>query len=433
MRMRERVLFYPWGWGGAAYTARCLLAAEVLSRAGHQVAVAGSGVEMMVRSARLPLLPQSTVQSRSKPRQYSPWYLPFANVERVFASGGRYYSYDMFEQQFEEDIRVAREFKPTIIVIDMSPTASLAAKFLGVPLVSIVDVDYLLPADNAWMPWLTVPSEKVLPYPPCLPVFDRKSRELGLGGIENPTELLWGDLALIASVSELEGLPDDIRDQREVRYVGPMYWDPPAAQVAFDPLRIEGKRIYVTIGGGSIVPSSALQAIMDACDGQDWNVFISLGLRDRSSLRVPPNVRLGGFTGLDRPLRWADVVVSHGGANTVLATLTQAKPSLVIPFMSETEMNGRQLIEQLGAGVLLRKTVVDARSGKVSFVGRYSGISHDPPLHVDEIRASVQEILGSESMRINATRISQSLREARDNRDLVALICSVARSGVKSS
>jgi UDP:flavonoid glycosyltransferase YjiC (YdhE family) len=426
--MSERILFFPWGLGGAAYTGRCLLTAEELRQAGHQVAIAGSGIESMVRSARLRLIPQPASRARNTGSQHISWYLPFANVERVFAVGGRYYRNDTLNAQFEEDLRVAQEFDPTIIVIDMSPTASLVARFLRIPLVSIADVDYLLSADNAWMPWLTVRPEKVLPYPSCLPILDRKSRELGLGGVAHVTDLLWGDLTLIASVRELERLPNDIADHREVHYVGPMYWDPPTAQAAFDPLPDNGrKRVYVTIGSGNMVPSSALQAIFDACAGQDWNVFTSIGLANRTSLRVPCNVRLGGFTGLDRPLRWADMIISHGGANTVLACLTQGKPSLVIPFMSEMEMNGRQLVENRAVGILLRKTVVDPSTGKVGFVGRRGVTYSDPALRVDEIRACVAEVLDSETMRVNAAHISQSLRVARDGRDLATLICSVVR------
>lgn len=426
--MQERVLFYPWGRGGAAaYTARCLLVADAMRSAGHQVAFAECGVTAMVRAADMPVLSQSTAGRGNEVQQHSLPYLPFGNVERVFAGAARYYNYRTLDAQFSEDMRVALEFDPSIIVIDMSPTASMVARSLGIPLVSIVDVDYLSPAKNSWMPWLTVAPEKVMPYPSCLPAFDRKSRELGLGALDEIADLLWGDLTLVASIPELERLPDDVPGKGELRYVGPLSWEPPDARLAFDPLPDDtgNVRIYVTIGSGTLMSDDALQTIIGLCEGQDWNVFISGGLRKFEQVKCPDNARMGGFTGIARPLEWADVVISHGGANTVLATLAHGKPTIVIPFMSETEMNGRNLVEKQHAGVLLRRTLVDQASYKIKFKNRYSGSTDDPSIRSEDVLSCVEEVIASDSMRVNAVRVGEALQESCADRDICQLVTSV--------
>lgn len=428
--MQERVLFYPWGQGGgAAYTARCLVVADAMRSAGHQVAFAGRGLSAMIQAADMPVLSRPGAGPGARSPQHNVPYLAFANIERVFAGAGRYYNYRTLDDQVGEDLWAAREFNPSIIVIDMSPTASMVARLLRIPLVSIVDVDYLVSASNSWMPWLTVAPEKVMPYPSCLPAFDRKSRELGLGALDDISDLLWGDLTLIASIPKLERLPDDVPSRGEAMYVGPLSWEPPNAASAFNPLpgAVGEVRIYVTIGSGTLLSDGALQSIVGLCEGQDWNVFVSGGLRSFTGLTCPRNVRMGGFTGIARALEWADIVINHGGANTVMATLAHGKPSIVIPFMSETEMNGRNLVEAQRAGVLLRRTLVNPVTYKLRFENRYTGITDDPSIRPEDVLACVAEVRASESMPANAARVRKEFLQFGADHDMSQIVTSVRR------
>jgi UDP:flavonoid glycosyltransferase YjiC (YdhE family) len=422
--MTLRVLFFPWGHG-AAYTARCVLLANELAAAGDEVAFSGCGASNLVRAAGLPLLPRSTPSPRERQDGFVPLYLPFGSVERVFAAGARYYREDVFAGQLEEDISAIETFGPDIVVIDMWPTAALAARAAGIPLVSLADVDFLSPSANAWMPWCEVP-ELVLPFPSCLPVLDQASRKLGLGPVSNASDLLWGDTTLIASVPELEPLPPGAGPNL-AHYVGPLWWDPPDA--VFEPSSREGLRVYVTVGSGGSVRREVLQTLVDSCAEQPWNVFMSVGYDFSSRLVAPNNVTFGGFTGLDRPLQWADVVIGHGGSSTTLATLYHGKPSVILPFMSETEMNGRQLVEAQGAGVLLRRTVIDQTTGKITFINRHSGESPDGVITPKDVRQSIDEVTSSPTVRAAAARVSAPLRRAVSDRDLVSPIHALAATG----
>jgi UDP:flavonoid glycosyltransferase YjiC (YdhE family) len=59
-------------------------------------------------------------------------------------------------------------------------------------------------------------------------------------------------------------------------------------------------------------------------------------------------------------VRQADVVVFHGGYGTMMETVRAATPSVVVPFHSEQESNGRRL-EQNGAAVVLGPRDEDLR------------------------------------------------------------------------
>ncbi|MDN3057182.1 glycosyltransferase [Streptomyces sp. SRF1] len=426
--MSERVLFFPWGWGGgAAYTGRCLVLAQALAEAGDSVAFADCGISAMVREAGFPVLDSAPEAPRPPDRHPMPPYLPFADVERVFAVAATYHRIERVRQRVAADTRLIEAYRPTVVVIDMCPTAALAARAAGIPVVSLADADFITPRPNGWMPWSTVAPRDLLPHPPSLPVWDRMSRELGLGPVARAEHLLWGEVTLVSSLPDLEPV-EGPPHRGDLTYVGPMYWNPVVAAGTPTPPETGRPKVYVTIGSGGTVGRQALQNVLDACAGQPWSVYVSSGFAFEGDLTVPDNVVVAGFTGLDTPLTWADVVLSHGGSATVLATLEHGKPSVVMPFMSEQEMNGRQLVEATGSGVLLRTSATTAH-GRLSFSDRYSGPSDQPCVRVGDVRQGIAEVLGDARFTERAARWGARLRERRGSADLVALAHSaVARA-----
>ncbi|MEV7196955.1 nucleotide disphospho-sugar-binding domain-containing protein [Streptomyces sp. NPDC093510] len=423
--MTERVLFFPWGWGGgAAYTGRCLVLAAALAEAGDEVAFADCGINAMVREAGFPVLASEPEAPSPPDRHPMPPFLPFADVERVFAVAATYHRIERVRQRIAADTRLIEEYRPTLVVIDMCPTAALAARAKGIPVVSLADADFVTPRDNGWMPWSTVAPRDLLPHPSSLPVWDEVSRELGLGPVARAEHLLWGDVTLVSSLPGLEPL-DGPPHRGRLHYVGPMYWNPVKPVDGPPPPLTDRPRVYVTIGSGGTVGRQALQNVLDACADEPWSVYVSSGFAFEGGLKVPDNVVVAGFTGLDTPLEWADVVVSHGGSATVLATLRHGKPSVVMPFMSEQEMNGRQLVEDTGAGVLLRTSETTPR-GRLNFRDRYSGPSDQPCVRVDDIRRGVAEVLGGAGFTERAAQWGERLRACQESTDLAALARSAA-------
>ncbi|MBH0780864.1 glycosyltransferase [Nocardia bovistercoris] len=426
--MSERILFFPWGFGGgAAYTGRCLVLARALADAGDEVVFADTGLNALVREAGFAVLESvAGAPQPSAPRSIPP-YLPFADVERVFAVAATFHREERVRARLDADAELIRRYAPTAVVIDMSPTAALAARAAGVPVISLADADFVTHRANGWMPWSTVAPRALLPHPPSLPVWDGISRELGLGPVERAEHLLWGERTLISSHPDLERVGGPAF-RGEVAYVGPMYWNPPRPD-GDPPPETDLPKVYVTIGSGGIAGKRALDTVFAACAGRPWSVYVSAGSVDTTESTVPDNVRLAGFTGLDTPLAWADAVVSHGGSATVLATLAHGKPSVVMPFMSEQEMNGRQLIADTGAGVLLR-TSATTTHGRLEFTDRYSGPSRQPYVGVDDVRLGIEEILGDPGFTASARWWGTRLRECSAAADLVGRTHSASAVGV---
>lgn len=414
-----RVLLHPWSGGGsAAYTGHCLVLARALEDGGFRVAFADSGSSDLVRRVGFEVLPQHCAkQAVHDPRSY----LPFANVERVYAVAARYYRRDLLHAQIEEEARIIHDFGADVVVTDMSATAAIAARAAGLPLVSIAEADFLSTAFNSWMPWLADPSQRLLPYPSCLPTFNAELRERGLAPVDNVADLLWGDEVIVPSIPRLDPIQADLERAARLHYVGPLYWEPPwISDLPLPAARPRRRRVYITLGSGSTMPREEIQTTIDACRGMPWDVFVSAGYAFDKGLDVPDNVTLASLTGLERPLAWAEVVVSHGGSSTVLATLLHGKPLLVIPTMSECEMNGRSYVQAQGAGLLLRASEVTP-TGKLVFHNRYSGPTHEPRVTIADVREGLSEILADECFAQAARDLSRDLQRAREQASFVAI------------
>jgi UDP:flavonoid glycosyltransferase YjiC (YdhE family) len=104
--------------------------------------------------------------------------------------------------------------------------------------------------------------------------------------------------------------------------------------------------VYVTVGGGSdsVRALDFLSLWNTVFADSGWDVVISTG-----GQAVPHRLKMGrgmqvlpwvpGPAMIDR----ADAVLFHGGYGTMMETVQAGTPSVVIPFHSEQECNGRRL------------------------------------------------------------------------------------------
>jgi UDP:flavonoid glycosyltransferase YjiC (YdhE family) len=349
-------------------------------------------------------------------------YLPFASLERVYAAAARYYRAEVVRAHVARDRAAIESYRPDVVVVDMQPTAAIAARSMGLPVVSLADADFLTSSPLAWMPWLSLAPDALLPYPPCVPAFNEVLDELGLDPVAWPSELLWGEVTIVPSCTELEPVGPPPPGRREVDHVGPLYWDPPAGPPRLPEDGDGLARVYLTIGSGGMITAAILERVMTALDRPGLAVFVSAGIAPPAGLASRTNLRIGGFTGLTQALRWSDVVVSHGGYSTVVAAHLHGRPQVVLPLMSEQEANGRALVERPGCGLLVRRTRADAGSGRLRFVDRSGGETEDPVPAAEEVVAAVEEVLGDEAYRERAGEMGERLSEARRSADLGELL-----------
>jgi UDP:flavonoid glycosyltransferase YjiC (YdhE family) len=403
-------LFFPWGaGGGAAYTGRCLVLAARLRDAGWRCLFGPDSAAAMVEQTGFRRIGPEQVPAGDGPRHP---YLAFANVERVYAVTARLYRDGLLSANVQRDRELIEDAAPDVVVYDMQPSAAIAARGLAIPTLSLADTDFLDRSEHAWMPWLTLAPDALLPYPSCMPAIEAASRAAGIDPPDSVADLLWGDLTVVPSAAHVEPPVAPPAGRAPHVYAGPMYWDPPSAGPLSAPARPGRKRVYVSVGSGGMISREMLQAVLDALDDGRLDVFVSLGSHPPEGIRLPGNAVAGGFTGLTAPLRWCDVAVTHGGASTVIASLAAGVPQVVVPLMSEHEANGRSMVEGLGAGLLVRKTDVDPGAGRLRYVNRSSGSSTDPLPRSVDFADAVRDVLGDPSYAAAAEHAGASLREA---------------------
>jgi UDP:flavonoid glycosyltransferase YjiC (YdhE family) len=414
----RRAMFFPWSAGGAAgYTGRCLAVAERV-KARYRCSFGPETRRSLAEEAGFAVVGWKAARKATFPRRD---YLPFANLERVYAVAGRYYRADRVWEHVVRDRVALEEQRPDLVVIDMQPTAAIAARSMGLPVLSIADADFLSPSPVAWMPWLTLDPDALMPYPSCLPAFNEALEKMSLTPIQSPTELLWGDVTIVPSCQELEPVPEPAAANREAIHVGPLYWDPPKAAPQPPSASSGCARVYVTIGSGGMASGQLFQRVLDALAQPCMVVFASAGINPPPGTRKPFNAHVGGFTGLTRLIRWSDLVVTHGGYSSVIATIAQARPQIVLPLMSEQEANGRDMVERTGCGVLIRKTRVDEQARKLFFVNCATGETRNPIPECEDILAAVSDVLKDGRRRERAEEMSANLACASRSADLLAL------------
>lgn len=410
---KKTVLFFPWDVsGGFGYTGRCLAVADILSAQGYSCVFSATDTTSIIRRCGYQVVePQSPKVSGNKVLQPPP-YIPFANLDSVYSVVSRYYKANIVCQDFQNDLAAIRKIKPDIIVTNMQPTAVVAARYCSIPIISLADADFLTPDANSWMPWVDPDLANILPYPSCIQSFNELLADLSLISINNMCDLMWGDCTIVPSTPDLEPLASNHIQKRNLNYVGPIFWDPPWSSLDDISEKKKGKarKVYVSIGSGLMCKQDIMQAILDACKALDIIVLVAAGYSFRGDVKVPQNVIFREFIGLKKPLDWADVVINHGGYSTVLATLLYNKPSIIIPFMSEQEANGRNFVEKNNAGFLIRHATVNPDTRRLEYSLRYSGFSKVPDIPIGEIKTALIELLETPLYQDSANTIGNKLR-----------------------
>jgi MGT family glycosyltransferase len=162
-------------------------------------------------------------------------------------------------------------------------------------------------------------------------------------------------LYLIPSVPELDY---NRRDQPpHVHYVGPCVWTKPggAPPAWLNELHVDRPWIHATEGTAQYQEPFLLRATARGLAGQPVEVILTTGQsRDPATLGLDPlprNVRVERWVSHEDLLPRCAVLVTTGGAATVLASLTAGVPLVVVPTFWDKSDNAQRVVE---AGVGLR-------------------------------------------------------------------------------
>jgi zeaxanthin glucosyltransferase len=146
--------------------------------------------------------------------------------------------------------------------------------------------------------------------------------------------------------------------------------------------------VYVSLGTQDVGPAQFYDRAIEASRGQPWQTVISLGRHlDLSRWTdLPENVLLRNHVPHLELLRQVQVMISHGGHNTVIEAILAGVPLGVAPIGGDQYENAQRVVEA-GAGLRLRLSKVKA----------------------NELRDAIRRLLEEPDYRGNAQRIARDL------------------------
>ena len=109
-------------------------------------------------------------------------------------------------------------------------------------------------------------------------------------------------------------------------------------------------RIYVSLGSFLSARADVLRRIVSAFRALPVRVVVASGVTPRSALgAIPPDWHVASYLPQPEVLRSCDLVISHGGNNTVTEALWAGVPLLVCPFSTD-QFAGAEDVRRAGLG-----------------------------------------------------------------------------------
>lgn len=419
-----KILYFPSDRGGGfGHISRCLALAREAEIRGHRCRFVLSDHKFERRidaqfpvlwvKPRAPFLPK-VMQAMGKKvgtvLGKPPIYLAISGLDYQVIRDGLV-SVQAAERLLEEYHKAANSFKPDLLIGDTNLLLWILAGKLNLPLVQIVRYASH-PATGRLIWWQATPEGMVPPDSAAL--FNPILEEARLAGIRKAEDLLRGDLYLVPSIESLEPIDHD----EKTVFVGELSQDAGADEKPPWLDEMEGNRplIYVTIGGGAgpVGNASLFRAVNKAFSQKKVNVVVSTGGKFNREVLGPPAENVKGYDWLPGRLliRKADLVIFHGGYGTMMECVASGKPSLILPFHTEQEGNGRRLEQQKCGRVLPLSKQEYQRIDRKWRYGRFSYLVQNRlDLTAEELAWNAEKILADGTYRENARYLKGKVEE----------------------
>lgn len=424
-----KALFFPsYHGGGFGHVSRCLALAEILREARWESAfcLGGSHAQRLEAEGWQVFQPpwaRCTIPKRLltwfwQQVHPSPAYLFFSDLGFQVVRDG-FHEPDIVLERIRWAQEVVQAYRPNVLIGDLHLLTWALGTLHNLPVMQIVR-SATYPENPALVWWRSIPSEV---QPPDLsPVFNPAFDQLELPNVRETGDLFAGNLFLIPSIPEVDPVPDV---SPTTHYVGPLVRQsadvPPPDWM---PELSSGRPlIYVTVGGGSDSSQQRdlLKLWFEAFSEAPWDVVISTGgCRVPKRFQSQGNLRVSSWIPAGRLIiERADVVLFHGGYGTMMETVQSGTPSVVFPFHTEQESNGRRL-EQLGMAKVLAPTEVDFQPSHFRWRDQTLTTLSVPRLtrSAEQVREAVGEVLTKRQYAESATQL-RALQAEYDTRRLV--------------
>jgi UDP:flavonoid glycosyltransferase YjiC (YdhE family) len=154
-------------------------------------------------------------------------------------------------------------------------------------------------------------------------------------------------------------------------------WEPPPG---------EGRLVYLSLGSLGSGDVELMRRLIGFLAETDHRVVVSTGPK-HDELELAPNMVGGEFLPQPAVLPHVDLVVTHGGNNTVTESLHFGKPMVVLPLFWD-QYDNAQRMDELGLGVRLAPYEVEG----------------------DELCGAIERLLGDEALAQRLAEISTRLQ-----------------------
>jgi UDP:flavonoid glycosyltransferase YjiC (YdhE family) len=342
--------------------------ARAAEAAGHEVAVAGAGGPIAhVASAGFETFatsaPRTSAAAPSSPDTTPLVVMDICAAEVEFAENFADKGARRHATAIQQHIRA---WRPDVLIRDEADLGSaIAAEVLGIPTatVLVLAAGMLVRPDLVSAPLATLRAEHGLPPDPGLAMLTR-----GL---------------VLSPFAPSFRSPDSPVPLPETAFAFRPEDRVPLAD------RADRKRVYVTLG--TVFNSGALvlfERLLAGLADVDADVLVTVGRDiDPATFGVQPgHVRVERFIPQAEVLCHSDLVVSHGGSGTLMATLAHGLPSVLLPLGADQPHNARRA-EQLGLA-----RVLDAAT-----------------CTPEAIRQRVVEVLADQAARERARRVADEI------------------------
>jgi UDP:flavonoid glycosyltransferase YjiC (YdhE family) len=186
-------------------------------------------------------------------------------------------------------------------------------------------------------------------------------RRLGLPGLEHPHGGISRELALVATFPQLE-YPR--RWPAHVHVVGPLMWEPPAAEVELPPG--DGPLVLVAPSTAQDAEHRLLRAALEGLAGLPVRVLATYNRRlPPTPLPVPANARVVEWVSYARTMPRCDLVICHAGHGTLVRALACGVPVVAAPAVGDMNENAAR-VDWAGAGVRVPRRLVSARAVRLA-------------------------------------------------------------------
>ncbi len=342
------IVFSP-ATGSFGSLTRVLALAREFSAKGHEVEFCATGhVKDLIERKKFPvrLMPEPTlfglprILSRIVEKRSQRIRIPFRDGKSAGSVWFVYYLTGMMNARYlsrlvSAELAAISEFKPDLIVTELDPGAYLSARISGVPIVTTFAK--IASYGNGSRSWKH--AKKII---------EKLLRSYGVEPPQAPEDLLSGDriLDIIPSIPALDGSVESAN----ILYVGNILEPVRDERLTFSAAR--GSRyVFVYSGTGSLPIGTLRKVLPEAFEGfSGVQCLVAAETLEREE-RIG-NVFFAPWIPATEILPQCDLVICHGGLNTITQSIEAGVPILCFPGAIFERRYNAEMVMKNGAGMM---------------------------------------------------------------------------------